>query len=184
MNERGIITLTALCVMFLLAITIAGISNIAARQADITRYYQIESKLRDAAESAFNRTVEKIVNDTDSQHTYNGNLWTDTKVENWSYSWDKIKINPSEEIDIDDVKIKVYLRKYKITLYDNPNAGEYTNKLRIVILIYAEMNNFTQGNYPLYKKVYGYMERNVIRQRETDNLVNQDENYKFKRYIY
>lgn len=62
MNERGIISLTALFMMMILAIAIATVKNIAARQADIVRYYKLENELQAAAESYFNEVVANFDN--------------------------------------------------------------------------------------------------------------------------
>ena len=62
MNERGIISLTALFMMMILAIAIATVKNIAARQADIVRYYKVENELQAAAESYFNEVVANFDN--------------------------------------------------------------------------------------------------------------------------
>ena len=60
MNERGIISLTALCMMLILSIAIATVRNIAARQADIVKYYRLENELQSAAESYFNEVVANL----------------------------------------------------------------------------------------------------------------------------
>ena len=48
--------------MMILAISIATMKNIAARQADIVRYYKLENDLQSAAESYFNEVVANYDN--------------------------------------------------------------------------------------------------------------------------
>ena len=44
MNERGIISLTALCMMFVISIAILTVTKIAERQADIVSLDRFENK--------------------------------------------------------------------------------------------------------------------------------------------
>ena len=178
MNERGIISLTALCMMFILALMIAGTANIAARQADMTRFFKVETQLQNAAESAFNETVVKLLKDS----TYNEHLRDDTDIES------KNRFNVTDpdwtnELYINDIKVNVYLKKYHIKTEHSPNNDEDTHCFRIVIMTLAEKDNYNNGQYPVYRSVYGYLERKRIRNRDTNDIVYEND-YEFKEYLY
>ena len=177
-NEKGIISLTALCMMLIVSLMIAGTSNIAARQADITRYYKLENQLQCAADSAFNEVVAKLSQDS----TYSGKLRTDDNIEDHSNSSSN---NPdySGKFIINDVTVNIYIRKIHFKTEHSPNSNEDTHYFRMIIMSLAEKENYNYGKYSVYKRVFGYLERKRVRNRETNDIVYEDE-YKFKEYLY
>ena len=129
MNEKGIISLTALCVMLILSLMIAGASNIAARQADITRYYKVENELQNLADSHFNMMLADI----------SGNF----------EKYKKMNFDTSPKI----YPATVYGREAKVTVYLKKSAAYE----KIVIMTLAELPNYNYGKYSVYKRVLGYI---------------------------
>ena len=161
MNERGIISLTALCVMFMLSITIAGVSNLAARQADIIRYYQIESKLQNLAESYFNMAISNL---TKNCHFY-GNLYVN--FDNMTS-----EAHVYDDINIDDMNAKV-------TIYIKRNSKSAPSRV-LAVMALAEIPGYNYNKYPVYRRVCGRMEMNPDTLDDDDN----NDKYEFKSYIY
>ena len=177
-NEQGIISLAALCIMLIVSLMIAGVSNIAARQADITRYYRVENQLHCAADSVFIETVAKLSQDS----TYDGKLMTDDNIERM-YNFYIGNPDYTNKFAMSDITVNMYLRKIHIKTEQSPNPNEDTHYFRIIIMTLAEKENYNYGTYSIYKRVFGYMERKRIRDRETNDIVYEDE-YKFKEYLY
>ena len=149
MNERGFISLTAIFMMFLLSITIVGVLNMAMNQADITRYYKVETKLQNAAESVFNEFVYNLsINDK-----YYGEAIYDGWVHNFNSS-------------ANDIPVKVYIK---------------TNNNKIAIMAVAEISNYRYGLQPVYKRVYGYMEKTSVESDDNENA--EEYHYEFKEYL-
>ena len=178
MNEKGIISLTAICIMLIVSLMIAGMSNIAARQADITRYYKLENHLQCAADSAFNETVAKLSKDS----TYGGKLLTDENIES-KYDFPSKYPNYTDNLKMNDITVNICIRKIHLKTEQSPNSNEDTHYFRIIIITLAEKENYNYEKYSIYKRVFGYMERTRIRNRETNDIVYEDE-YKFKEYLY
>ena len=178
MNEKGIISLAALCMLLVISLIIAGMSNIAARQADITRYYKIETQLQCAADSAFNKTIAKLLQDS----TYDGNLSKDDDIES-RYNFSISYPDYADNFTTNGITTNIYLRKIHLRTEQSPNAEEDTHYFRIIIMSLAEKENYNYDKYSVYKRVFGYMERKRIRNRETNDIIYEDE-YKFKEYLY
>lgn len=157
---------------------IAGISNIAARQADITRYFKTETELQCAADSAFNEMVVKLLQDS----TYGGNLQTDDDIESKIYFTVK-EFDYTDNFKINGISTDVYIKKIHIKTENSPNVEEDTHCFRIMIMALAEKENYNYGKYAVYKRVFGYIEKKRIRNRETNDIIYEDE-YKFKEYLY
>lgn len=160
MRQKGIISLTALCMLVILALMIMTVQNIVARQADIVRLYKVENQLQLAAEKAIDITATSLIEDS----TYNGHLLTDEEIKNKNI-W---KVNTSDYVDkiyVNDISVHVYLYKYKY------NSNDGTNII-ILIATLAEMENFTFGKHSVYRKMSGYIEKI------------KDDAYQFKGYIY
>ena len=129
MNEKGIISLTALCMMLILSLMIAGVSNIAARQADITRYFKIETELQNLADSYFNMMLADISGNFENYKT----MEFDTTP----------KVYPAT----------IYGKEAKVTVY----LEKSTTYEKIVIMTLAELPNYNYGKYSVYKRVLGYI---------------------------
>ena len=164
--------------MLIISLIIAGISNIAARQADITRYFKIETQLQCAADSAFNKTIAKLLQDS----TYDGNLSKDDDIES-RYNFSISYRDYTDKFTINSITTNVYIRKIHIRIEQSPSAEEDTHYFRIIIMSLAEKENFNYNKYSVYKRVFGYMERKRIRNRETKDITYENE-YKFKEYLY
>ena len=161
MNERGIISsTTALFVMLILTISIATVKNIAARQADIVRYYRIENELQAAAESHFNEFVANLSKDS----AYYGKL--DIKGQLKEH---KVTLKSSNE----QANVTVYLKR----------SNTYK---KILIMSLAELPNYSQNSSNIYKKVVGYM--SLVPSSTTPDsdadISPEEENYEFTGYIY
>lgn len=154
MNERGIISLTALCIMLILSLSIAGMSNIAARQADITRYFKVETELQNLADSYFNMKVADISSNFENYKTMD--FATTPEVHNVT------TINGHE------ATVTVYMDKSK------------TYK-KIVIMALAELPNYNYGKYAVYKRVLGYI--SVKKKIDEENNEEYEFN-KFEGYLY
>ena len=178
MNEKGIISLTALCIMLIISLMIAGMSNIAARQADITRYYKLENQLQCASESAFNKIIAELSKDS----TYGGKLLTDDNIES-RYDFSISYPDCTDNFKINSATVNAYIRKIHTKIARSPNSNEDTHYFRILIITLAEKENYNYNKYSVYKRVFGYMERKRVRNRETNDIVYEDE-YKFKEYLY
>ena len=154
MNERGIASLTALCIMLVLAIAIAAVKNIAARQADIVRYYRLENELQVVAESYFNETVANFSKDVELCKNLNNSS----------------KLLISNNISINDLDVK---RSAQVKVY----SRKFDDGDKILILSIVELPNYNYGNYTVYGKVSGYMIRII-------DDATEDEKYEFKGYFY
>lgn len=139
MNEKGIISLTALCIMLILSLMIAGTSNIAARQADITRYYKVENELQNLADSHFNMMLADI----------SGNFEKYKKMD-----FDTTPKIYSATIQGREAKVTVYLKKSVV--YE-----------KILIMSLAELPNYNYDKYAVYKRVLGYI--SVKKKIDEDN---------------
>ncbi|MBR1729318.1 MAG: hypothetical protein IJ728_07330 [Selenomonadaceae bacterium] len=134
MNERGIISLTALCMMFVISIAILTVTKIAERQADIVSLYRFENKLQNIAESSFNETIYKFENGLIS-------------VENFNYDSDYGNRTLISSKNLDDgqaVKITTYVKK----------SGKI-----LVVMTLAEIQNYFYNSEAAYHRVAGYMEQ-------------------------
>ena len=129
MNEKGIISLTALCIMLIISLMIAGVSNIAARQADITRYYKIENELQILADSYFNMMLADISGNFEKYKTMD----FDTKAKVYSAN--------------------VYGNEAKVTI----NIKKSKTHEKIIIMTLAELPSYNSGKYSVYKRVLGYI---------------------------
>ena len=158
MNERGIISLTALCVMMVLAISIATMKNISARQADVVRYYKLENELQSVAESHFNEVVANI---SENAEAY-GELPT-------APSYPKTFSRSESLANGKTINVTIILRK--VTIY----KGDSTKK-KIFIMSLAELKNYNYGEYSVHRRVIGYMS-------ELQSDI-EDEKYEFTGYIY
>ena len=164
MNEQGIISLTALCMMMILAISIATMKNIAARQADIVRYYKLENELQSVAESHFNEVVANISENADAY----GELST-------APSYPKTFARSVLLKNGKTINVTISLRK--VTIY----KGDSTQK-KIFIMSLAELKNYNYGEYSVHRRVIGYMsELQSTISIESDV---EDEKYEFTGYIY
>ena len=122
MGEKGIVSLTALCIMLI-------ISLMVARQADITRYYKIETQLQNLADSHFNMMLADI----------SGNF----------EKYKKMDFDTSPKV----YSAKVYDQEAMVTIYiDKSKRYE-----KIVIMALAELPNYTYGEYSVYRRVLGYV---------------------------
>lgn len=162
MNERGVISLTALFMMLILATTIATVKNVAARQTDIVRYYQVENELQAAAESAFNEVVANLSKNAECYGKFNNS--------------NKKIIIPFEVLSKKSnrlIKVDVSLRKA-------------VNSKKIVIKSLAELQNYNYVNYSIYRKIMGYMSV-VSSEILSDNIeegTEPVEKYEFTGYFY
>ena len=129
MNEKGIVSLTALCIMLIISLMVAGVSNIAARQADITRYYKIETQLQNLAESHFNMMLADI----------SGNF----------EKYKKMDFDTSPKV----YSAKIYDQEAIVTIYMNKSKRNE----KIAIMALAELPNYTYGKYSVYRRVLGYV---------------------------
>ena len=177
-NEKGIVSLTALCMMLIISLMIAGVANVAARQADITRYFKFENQLQNVAESAFNETVVKLLKDS----TYGGKLRTDDDIEN-KYDFTVTSPDCTDTLNIDDIIANVYIKKFHVRIENSPTPDEDTHYFRVMIISLAEKENYHYNKYSVYRRVFGYIEKKRIRNRETNDIIYEDE-YKFKEYLY
>ena len=134
MNERGIISLTALCMMFVISIAILTVTKIAERQADIVSLYRFENKLQNIGESSFNETIYKFENGLIS-------------VENFNYDSDYGNRTLISSKNLDDgqaVKITTYVKK--------------SGKILLVMTL-AEIQNYFYNSEAAYHRVAGYMKQ-------------------------
>ena len=189
MNERGFISITALLIMFIIAIMIAGMGNFAARQADITRNFKVETELQCAAESTFYEAALELINDPDLSSNINGYVkqgWsTEAELLNRENLHEDIKFVEAyrDKKISEDLIVHIYLRKYKKELADLSNDEQVVNNFMIVIMTLAEKTNYS-FKQSAYKKVYGYLSRIVKVNRETKDIDYEDGHYKFKEYFY
>ena len=153
MNEKGIISLTALCIMLIISLMIAGVSNIAARQADITRYYKVEIELQNLADSYFNKKLADIAGDFERYK----NMDFDTTPEIYSKT--------------------VYGREARVTVYMNKSKADE----KIVIMTLAELPNYNNGKYAVYKRVLGYIS---VKKKIGEENNEEYEFNKFEGYLY
>ena len=159
MGEKGIISLTALCIMLILSLMIVGVSNIAARQADITRYYKIENRLQNLADSYFNMTIANMSRD----------------FERYKYmNFDKISEVHSATIKYEQEELEAIVTVYV-------SKTKEVEKDVIVIMALAELPNYNYGKYAVYKRVLGYI--SVKKKIDEDN--NEEYEFdKFEGYLY
>ncbi len=130
MNQHGIISLSALCMMFVLAMAIATVSNFAARQADIVKFFKIENELQFAAEDCFN----EVINNLSSNQNHYGELADNTP---------KI-FELNRNLNGRNMKLTICLRKF-------------VADKKIVVMILIDVPNYNHGTHSFYKKIYGYM---------------------------
>ena len=156
MNERGIISLTALCMMLVLSLSIAGVANMAARQADMVRYSRLENQLQNLAESYFNMKLAEISGNFAEYE----NMDFDTTPKIYS-----VKINESST-QIIEAKVTIYMKKSK------PHEV-------IVIMALAELPNYIHGKYSAYRSVAGY-----VSVKKSEDNGDKYEFDKFKGYLY
>ena len=142
MNERGIISLTALCMMFMISIAILTVTKIAERQADIVSLYRFENKLQNLAESSFNETIYNFENGLLS---YDEDFIIEPAYEN------RIRVD-SKIIDDRTVQITTYVKK----------SGKI-----LVVMTLAEIQNYFYNAEAAYHRVAGYMEQ--IETEETED---------------
>ena len=189
MSERGFVSITALLLMLIIAIMIAGMGNFAARQADIMRNFKVETELQCAAESTFNEAALELINDPDLSSNINGYVkqdWiTEAELINKESLYANLKhVDAYRDKKIsEDLTVHIYLRKYKKELENLSNDKQVVNDFMIVIMTLAEKTNYS-FNRSVYKKVYGYLSRTVKVNRETKDIDYEDGHYKFKEYFY
>ena len=119
MNERGIISITALCMMMILAMMIASVANIAARQADITRYIKLETQLQCAADSSFNEIITTLATDS----SYGGQIPSDDDMLIYPIMYQYY----SSVTKVNNIPVSIYLRKYYFKTESTPTADEVRN---------------------------------------------------------
>ena len=177
MNERGIISITALCMMLILSMMIAAVANMSARQADITRYIKLEYQLQCAADSSFNEIITTLATDS----SYGGKIPSDDDLTDIFY----LSVIPdySGTSEINGIPVSIYLKKYHFKNEYTPTADEDMHYYRIFIITIAEKANYNYNKYSSYQSVYGYMERKFTTTHGTNEIVD-DGKYEFKGYLY
>ena len=172
-NERGFISLTALFVMIMLAITVRGVTDIARNQADITRFYKLETRMQNAAESAFNQSVSEIINN----ESFNGQaLSFDLSLDSYV----------SRSLTVDGINVTVYLKTKKRKIKNFPSDNEDTYFYVTVLNSLAEIPQYFYDYGNAYRRVSGYMEKIEVIDRESNTKVDgyeQYEKFKFKEYL-
>ena len=145
--------------MVILSISIATVKNIAARQADIVRYYRIENDLQAAAENGFNEVVANLSKNAKYYDPLDNNT----------------KYLKSKNVVINDhsITVKLYAKKA-------------VNSKKIFIMSLAQLPTYNYDKYPIYKKIVGYMSAKTPNNLNDESTVdqNEDEKYEFTGYIY
>ena len=191
MNERGFISIVAMFIMLILTMAIAGMNSLAARQTDITRNFQTETALQNAAEGVFNKVAVELINDPDLEKNYSGYIKDGWSTEEILLRRNFGKVGPieaykEENINYGDntIKVSVYLRKFRRKI-DSLSTNEIiTYEYMIDIMTLAEIENYNFNN-SVYRKAYGYLGRKVIFNKVTDEIdeENSEHEYKFREYV-
>ena len=174
MNERGFVSVMAIFIMMMMSMAVVGITTLANRQLEIFNFKKQEIKLTNAAESAMNEVIINLKNDD----KYYGNLSSNTSSSNYK------KI----EFDIDGISVTVYIRRYEKTrsniFKEESNINKKLRLNNIVIEAISEIKNYNYNVGPIFKRIYGYMQK--IEVLDVDDKVIEDESekyYEFREYL-